>query len=60
MTGIGNLKFLLAPFEKWNLKGSFFVVLWKICAKGPIFFGFIQRKNQNPQLENPLSVRWLF
>ena len=48
MTGIGNLKFLLAPFEKWNLKGSFFVGLWKICAKGPNFFGFFKEKIKTP------------
>ena len=48
MTGICTLKFLSAPFKKWNLKGSFFVGLWKIRAKGPNFFGFFKEKIKTP------------
>lgn len=57
MTGIRTLKFLSAPVEKWNPKGSLFVGNFeKICLKGQNFVGFFEQKNQTPLFENLSSL----
>lgn len=53
MIGIPTLKFLSAPFKKWNLKGSFFSQhLWQICQ-------LLWRNNLNPLFKNLSSLEML-
>ena len=53
MIGIPTLKFLSAPFKKWNLKGSFFSQhLWQICQ-------LLWRNNLNPLFKNLSSLEVL-
>ena len=56
ITGVQTLKFLLVPFAKWNVKGSFFRHLWNIGPKGPNFVDFFEEKIWTTLFENLSSL----
>ena len=56
MTGIWTLKFLSAPFEQWQSKGSFFVSIFeKFLSKGSKFCSLLWRKNPKTHFKNTSS-----
>ena len=55
LSGIRTLRFLLAPFEKWNPQGLFFVVVGnfdKFVLKGQNFVGYFEEKMWTTLFEN--------
>ena len=58
--GIQTLKFLSAPFNKWNLKGSFFLSTFdKFVWRVQIFAASLKKNNLNPLFKNLSSLEVL-